>query len=138
VKAVWAELQRLREVIAGELGLEVWPLVIDDPGQRDLARRLRDAPGVELGVKQARHVLALAAEEARAKRSVEWLTGSVFSDGSWRYKLARQPGDMKREAARKRQNGEPEPKVVRMRPPRGEDDMPPLMPEIAAKKASST
>lgn len=85
---LWRELGRQRKAIAEELGIEARPLpAVGDQGERALALRLagaRDDRERDELVANAHHAIAVAVAEARATRSVQWLTGALFEDRSWR------------------------------------------------------
>lgn len=124
-KELLAELNTLRVQVAAEHRLaDVWPVAIDDLGL--LRRRLRDDPeGVAAAAVKARHVLAVAAAEARATRSVQWLGGQLFGDKSWSRALRMTPGDAKRSATRQREAGDAPRYRIKARE-EAEDAPPPL------------
>ncbi len=89
---LWAQLNAARLAIASERGwADVQPLHPMDPGRTELAERLRESGAS--GEASARHVLAVAAAEARAKGTVRWLTGSVFDAARWRNGLGMRVAD---------------------------------------------
>jgi hypothetical protein len=99
---IWREFSELRKTVAGELKASIRPLpAIGDPGERALALRLLEAgPGGIQGVlEDARHAMAVAAAEARRDRTVQWLTGALFEDRSWRRAIGMTIEDAMRERA---------------------------------------
>ncbi len=98
-KRLWQKLNETRQAIASELGVEARPLHFQDPGERELGCRLRESESVDVGEANAEHVLAIAAAEARTTKSVQWLTGAVFGDRSWRRALGMTVDDAKRPRA---------------------------------------
>lgn len=99
---LWRELGAARAAVAAELGIEARPLpAIGDPGEAALASRLATA-GEQLDsvVADARHVIAVAVAEARAKRTVQWLTGALFEATSWRHALGMTLADASSAGAR--------------------------------------
>jgi hypothetical protein len=128
--AIWSELAAARESVAAELKLPEGDrkLMAFDPGERALGVRLRDARNdaeLELVAQQARKAIAVIAAEARASRSVEWLTGSVFeSDRSWRRAVGKSLADAKRPPPSRDRYAKPEPFSM----PRAEfpPDLPPV------------
>lgn len=106
---LWLELERTRQAVAAELGVEARPLAVHDPGERELACRLVEAgPGqLESAVDNARHVIAVAATEARRKRTVQWLTGAMFEARPWRRALGMTIADADRPDPKARPPGPP-------------------------------
>jgi hypothetical protein len=106
---LWLELQETRQAVAAELGIEARPLAVHDPGERELACRLVEAgPGqLESAVDNARHVIAVAATEARRKRTVQWLTGAMFEARPWRRALGMTIADADRRDPKARPPGAP-------------------------------
>ena len=97
-EVVWREYGELRQAIAAELGIDARPLPAHDPGERALAMRLVDAGpnGLQAAIADARHAMAVVAAEARATRSVQWLTGALFEDRSWRRAIGMTLDDARR------------------------------------------
>lgn len=125
---IWRELGEARMRIAAELRLEARPLpAIGDPGELALIQRMAE-PGADPDrvMADARHVIAVAASEATREdvRSVQWLTGSLFENRSWRRALGMTVADAKR--ARPAKPGEPERKPPRRADPKA-DAPPPLL-----------
>jgi hypothetical protein len=91
----WDRLNAMRAQIAAEEGWEdVRPLHPMDPGRTALATRLRESGGT--GEKDLDHVLAVAEAEAKTKRTVEYLNGSIFDPIPWRKKLGMRITDAQR------------------------------------------
>lgn len=85
---LWREFAAIREAVAAELGVICRPLPAHDPGERALALRIRDQnANLQVLVADARHVMAVAKAEAIATSSVQWLTGALFEDRSYRRAL---------------------------------------------------
>lgn len=133
--AIWSELAAAREAVATELKLPAGDrkLMAFDPGERALGTRLADARNeteLELIAQQARKAIAVIAAEARASRSVEWLTGSVFeSDKSWRRAIGKSLEDAKRppkSAIKLDRYGKPE------LPPQPRPEFPEPVPAVSA------
>lgn len=104
----WRELDALRQTIARELGVEVRPLLAQDPGERALAMRIREAPDLARAEADIDHVLAIYAAEARLPPgSVQWLTGAMFEERSYRRALGMTLADVASEHARKQQRAGP-------------------------------
>lgn len=88
----WARLHEIRERIAAEKGWDdVQPLHTFDPGKAELAARILEAG--DAAEAQVTHVIAMLEAEARAKGTVQWLTGSAFSSTSWRRLLGMRAED---------------------------------------------
>lgn len=99
---LWREFGALRSAIAAELGVEARPLpAVGDPGERALAMRFVEAgaAGVPGVVADARHAMAVVAAEARRDKSVQWLTGALFEERSWRRAIGMTVEDAARERA---------------------------------------
>lgn len=77
----WARLGEIRAQVARELGVTARPLAVFDPGERELGERIREAG--DRAEADVEHVLAVLADEARSKGTVEWLTGGVFRPDRW-------------------------------------------------------
>jgi len=104
---LWRELGDLRRTIAAELGLDVRPLLAQDPGERELALRLAEvgSGGLQDAIANARHVMAMAAAEARRPPgSVQWLTGVMFEARSWRRALGMTLADARRAGPKRAPN----------------------------------
>jgi hypothetical protein len=72
----------------------VRPLPAHDPGERELASWIvNDGDRVEA---DAAHVLEVYAAEARASRSVQWLTGAMFEERPRRRALGMTVEDARR------------------------------------------
>jgi len=101
---LWREFGEIRQAVAAELGIEARPLLAQDPGERELALRLAEAgpDGLQVAVANARHAMAVVAAESRRDRSVQWLTGALFSERSWRRAVGATIEDAKRPRAEKR------------------------------------
>lgn len=88
---IWARLGELRAEIAKELGVEIRALHPMDAGTRALSMRIREAQLAKLDAKRIEgdlnHVLDVVAAEARATKSVQWLTGAVFEERAFRRAL---------------------------------------------------
>lgn len=118
-RAAWAELEFQRQTIASEIGVEARPLPAFDPGLAELAARILE--GGDRAAADVRHVLKVYVAEARAKRTVEWLTGSMFRADKWGRALGMTLDD----ATRSRIGPRPsEPQRLVLAPP--DDDMPDL------------
>lgn len=92
--AKWTRLNDTRARVAAKLGVKARPLHPQDPGERELADRI-----LESGDKAAEnidHVIAVAEAEAIARGTVQWLTGSLFGEKSWRRALGMTVDDAKR------------------------------------------
>lgn len=87
---IWERLERLRNEIAAELGVEIRPLHPMDAGTRALGMRIREA-SLKLDAERIEadlnHVLDVVATEARTTRSVQWLTGGIFEERPYRRAL---------------------------------------------------
>jgi len=93
-KAKWSELGALRVALAAELGQVARPLPVFDPGLAELAARIQEAG--DRAEADIDHVLAVYAAEARAKRTVAWLTGSMFRADKWSLALGMTLDDARR------------------------------------------
>jgi hypothetical protein len=115
-------LNRIRARVAKKHGLgDVQPVPEQGRPRLDLADRLREAgPAAK---KQLEHVLRIAELEAVAKKTVEYLGGSIFGDTSWAKKLAMTEADAMR-AIGGRAPANDSPRAIKVR--RNDDDMPPL------------
>lgn len=84
------ELERARREVAAELGLEDRGLLAQDPGERELAMHLVNAgpTGMATARAQALHAIAMAKLEALRDRSLQWLTGAVFAERTFRRLVA--------------------------------------------------
>lgn len=91
----WQRLNAMRCEIAEANGwTDVAHLHPMDPGRSELAARILECgPDAEQRVE---HVLQIAFAEARAKNTVEYLSGSMFRADSWAKKLAMRVEDAKR------------------------------------------
>lgn len=95
--AAWTNLNRLRREVAAELGLAgVRDLHVMDQGRRQLSMRLRECPSLAEAEESVAHVLAVISAEARASRTVQWLSGSAFEERSWRTAIAKTVADAAR------------------------------------------
>lgn len=95
-KKIWTHLAKVREEIASEFGLTIRPLPAQDAGERALAMWLLEAG--DRGEADAMHVVAVYAAEARAIRSVQWLTGGMFEERSRRRALGMTTADAAKRA----------------------------------------
>lgn len=97
---VWNRLGELRAEIAFDLGVEVRALHPMDAGTRALSLRIREASLAKLDAKRIEgdlnHVLDVVAAEARATKSVQWLTGGVFEERAFRRALGMTIADAQR------------------------------------------
>lgn len=110
-------VNKLRETVGAELGQVVRPLHPQDPGERGLlARQLEGASEADIA-----HVLDVAELEARTQRTVQWLTGAIFEERSWRRAL----GMTREDAGRPRLSPRPT-EPVRLVLAAPDDDMPAL------------
>lgn len=105
---VWERLRAMRKAIAAELGVEVRDLHPHDAGRRALAMRIREAVDAKREPAQIgadlNHVLDVFVAEARHTRSVQWLTGGMFEDRSFRRALGMTLADVP--GAARRSNGD--------------------------------
>ena len=99
--ATWERLNALRQQIAIELGVELRPLHPMDPGERALGMRIRESSSPERAAADIDHVLEVAATEARASGSGQWLTSAMFEERSWRRALGMSLEDAARPRERK-------------------------------------
>lgn len=95
-KKIWSHLAKVRDDLAAELGLTVRPLPVQDSGERALAMWLLEAG--DRGEDDAMHVISVYAAEARATRSVQWVTGGMFEERSRRRALGMTTADAARKA----------------------------------------
>lgn len=97
---IWTRLGELRASVAKELGVEVRALHPMDAGTRALTLRIREASLAKLDAKRIEddlnHVIEVIAAEARATRSVQWLTGAVFEERAYRRALGMTLDDARR------------------------------------------
>lgn len=85
-REVLAELEAARERVSIALNRPYRRLAAQDPVEREIAIRVaagaHDLPGIR---DELLHVVAMAATEAEHRsKSLQWLTGSVFSEGNYR------------------------------------------------------
>ncbi len=92
-------LNEIRRAVAADLGLGA---VIDQPvfAADELPFRLRDAGSEKAAALQLHHALACLEAEARASRTVQWLTGAAFEHRSWRRLLGMTAADAARPKAK--------------------------------------
>lgn len=118
------QLEDLRARVARQLGLQYRPLPAFS--DRELSDRIREA-AVEAKHDLARveqdidHVLAVREAEALVKGSVEWLTGGMFEERSWRRALGQTLQD-----ARRRLPPRPSEPAPPLRLAAPADDVPPM------------
>ena len=108
-KRVWDRLCQVRSEVAAELKVEVRPLHPFDAGTRALASRIREAQIAKLDGDRIEadlnHVVDVIVTEARATKSVQWLTGAVFEERAYRRALGMTLDDAKRAQPRTTNNG---------------------------------
>lgn len=91
----WNRMNRVREELAAEWGMEKpRHLHFHLPGYAQLLARLGEAGANAEG--DFEHVFAMAVAEARATepRSLQYLSGTMFTKGAWEFKLGRQASDV--------------------------------------------
>lgn len=115
---IWAELEAARRRAAEEFGIEARPLPAQDPGERELASLLA-CGDLERTSADARHAIAMAVLEARRDRSVQWLTGGIFHERTFRRLVGMTEADATRPRAGPRGGAEraPNPAIGRVEPP---------------------
>lgn len=93
----WDRLNATRKSLAIELGLpSPLHLAEQDIDRRELASRISESPNPE---REIEHVLEMAELEARTTKSLQFLSGSLFSERVWRRKLAQSSDDAARPRA---------------------------------------
>lgn len=85
---LWRELEFERGRVAAEIGIVARPLPVQDPGERELASLLANSQDIERITTDVRHAIAMAVLEARRDRSVQWLSGAMFQERSFRRLVA--------------------------------------------------
>lgn len=85
-RLLWDLLAQVRAEVIAELGLTARPLGLFELEARDLREKLREVPdaGLDTFEADARHAIAMAKAQALATGSVQYLSGSLFTDGAFR------------------------------------------------------
>lgn len=114
-KELWSELETARRETAEALRLKARPLPAQDPGERELSSLLAggDLDRVTVDV---RHAIAMAVLEAQRDRSVQWLTGGIFSERQFRRLVGMTPEDAMRQRSPPRGSAERAPDPTPTRP----------------------